>query len=182
MKLCLQTETQSVYQHGVSVYQHTFQIIDYLKTGKIDNDWVIPEWLKTYRTQICSLLMPHSIIEEYTLYHDCGKPYCLIFDEKGHRHFPNHAEVSHQVWLKAGGSPQAAKLMKMDMMIHTMKAAEVEEFVSHPEAITLLLVSLAEIHSNAKMFGGIDSTSFKIKWNQINKRGKMICLKLFSKD
>jgi hypothetical protein len=67
----------------------------------------------------------------------------------------------------------------MDMMIHTMKSGDNDEFIKHPEAITLLLAGLAEVHSNAKMFGGTDSTSFKIKWNQINKRGKAICQKLF---
>jgi len=65
------------------------------------------------------------------------------------------------------------------MLIHTIKANDLDEFVQHPEAITLLISGLAETHSNAKMFGGIDSTSFKIKWNQINKRGKAICQKLF---
>jgi hypothetical protein len=33
---------------------------------------------------------------------------------------------------------------------------------------------LCEIHANADMFGGINSTSFKIKFKQINKRGKAI--------
>ena len=41
--------------------------------------------------------------------------------------------------------------------------------------MSLLLAGLAEIHSNAEMFGGLDSVSFKIKWKQINKRGKAIC-------
>lgn len=45
--------------------------------------------------------------------------------------------------------------------------------------VLYLIAGLAEVHSNAKMFGGMDSTSFKIKWNQINKRGKVICQKLF---
>jgi hypothetical protein len=63
-----------------------------------------------------------------------------------------------------------------------MKAVEIDEFIKHPEAITLLLAGLAEVHSNAKMFGGIDSESFKIKWSQINKRGKAICRKLFGEN
>jgi len=116
---------------------------------------------------------------EYTLYHDCGKPYCLTYDENGKRHFPNHAEKSYQTWLSVDGDPQVAKLIKLDMVIHTLKADEVDDFIKHPEAITLLLAGLAEVHANAKMFGGMDSTSFKIKWNQINKRGKAICQKLF---
>lgn len=62
----------------------------------------------------------------------------------------------------------------MDMDIHVLKSDGVEEFASRPEAISLLLTGLAEIHANAEMFGGIESTSFKIKFKQINKRGKQI--------
>lgn len=179
MQQCQQTEGQSVYQHGISVKEHTFQLINYLETGEISGDWRLPDWLTKYRSQILSVLLPQDIIEEYTIYHDCGKPYCKSVDENGRPHFSNHADVSFQTWLKHGGNCVAAKLMKMDMMIHTIKACDIDEFITHPEACTLLLAGLAEVHSNAKMFGGIDSTSFKIKWNQINKRGKQICLKLF---
>jgi hypothetical protein len=179
MEKCQQTAGQSVYQHGLSVKEHTFQIINYLQTNKIEGDWRLPEWLSEYRQQIFSALLPQDIIEEYTIYHDCGKPYCRTVDENGKTHYPNHAEVSYQTWLNAGGKISVARLMKMDMIIHTMKADDIDEFITHPEACTLLIVGLAEVHSNAKMFGGIDSTSFKIKWNQINKRGKMMCQKLF---
>jgi hypothetical protein len=179
MQECPQTETQSVYEHGISVKEHIFQLIKYLKTGQISNNWRLPDWLPEYRGQLLVALLPEDIIEEYTTYHDCGKPYCRLVDENGKPHFPNHAEVSYSTWLNVGGNTQAAQLMKMDMMIHTIKAADIDDFIKHPEAATLLLAGLAEIHSNAKMFGGIDSTSFKIKWNQINKRGKAICQKLF---
>ena len=182
MKNCQQTETQSVYQHGISVRDHFFQIIGFLETGKIEGDWRLTDWLSEYRSEILQSLCSRDIIEEYTTFHDCGKAYCLTIDENGKRHFPNHAETSYHTWLAAGGSAQAAKLMRMDMMIHTIKAADIDEFIKHEECITLLLAGLAEIHSNAKMFGGIDSTSFKIKWNQINKRGKAICQKLFRRD
>lgn len=182
MQQCQQTAGQSVYQHGVSVKEHIFQLIGYLETGEISGDWKLPDWLDEYRSQIVSVLLPQDIIEEYTIYHDCGKPYCKSVDENGRTHFSNHANVSSQKWLDVGGNPQAAELMKMDMIIHTMKAVEIDEFITHPESITLLLAGLAEVHANAKMFGGLDSTSFKIKWNQINKRGKKICQKLFRSE
>jgi hypothetical protein len=182
MQDCQQSQGQSVYQHGLSVKEHIFQLIDYLKTGHISGDWRLPDWLTEYRQQLLSVLLPQDIIEEYTIYHDCGKPYCKSIDENGRTHFPNHADMSYQTWLEAGGSLQAAKLMKMDMIIHTMKACDIDEFIIHPEACTLLLAGLAEVHANAKMFGGLDSTSFKIKWNQINKRGKAICQKLFRRQ
>lgn len=179
MKACPQTNTQSVYQHGESVRNRMFQLIQILKTGDIVGNWKLPDWIVTYRTKLLEKLCSEEIIEEYTTFHDCGKPYCLTHDSNGKRHFPNHAEVSYNTWLSAGGSEQAAKLMQMDMMIHQMKASDIDEFITRPEAITLLLAGLSEIHSNAEMFGGIDSESFKIKWNQINKRGKAICKKLF---
>jgi hypothetical protein len=62
----------------------------------------------------------------------------------------------------------------MDMDIHLLKDVDVLEFSKRPEAMTLLLTGLSEIHSNCAMFGGIESTSFKIKWKHINKRGNAI--------
>jgi hypothetical protein len=62
----------------------------------------------------------------------------------------------------------------MDMDVHLMKAADITEFIKRPEAITLLITALCEIHSNCAMFGGIESTSFKIKWKHIDKRGRAI--------
>jgi hypothetical protein len=50
----------------------------------------------------------------------------------------------------------------------------VKEFSQNPYALTLLLTGLAEIHSNCQMFGGFDSTSFKIKFKCISQRGKQI--------
>lgn len=182
MKSTLQTESQSVYEHGVSVKEHIFELISFLKTGQISDGWRLPQWIFDYRKQILASLASEEIIEEYTIFHDCGKAYCLTIDDSGKRHFPNHAEKSYETWLKVGGNHQAAKLMKMDMIIHTMKAADIDEFIKHSEAITLLLAGLAEVHSNAKLFGGIESESFKIKWSQINKRGKAICLKLFGEN
>lgn len=179
MRLCPQTNSQSVYQHGESVRDHIFQLIDFLQTGTIDDGWKLPEWMSEYRAQIQQRLLPKNIIEQYTLFHDCGKPYCLTIDENGKRHFPDHAEVSFRTWMRADGNEQIAKLIQLDMKIHTIKASELDEFIRHPEAITLLLAGLAEVHSNAKMFGGIESESFKIKWSQINRRGRAICLKLF---
>lgn len=179
MQQCPQTPTQSVYQHGISVKEHLLQLIDFLDTGQISGDWRFPEWLTEYRAQLKSKLLPQEIIEEYALYHDCSKPYCIQYDSDGKKHFPNHAELSCQKWLEVGGNEEAAILMKMDMDIHCLKDKDVEEFCHRPQAITLLLTGLAEVISNAKMFGGFDSTSFKIKYKQIDKRGAAICRKLF---
>ncbi len=182
MKNCQQTENQSIYQHGISVRDHAFQLINYLETGIIIGNWKLPEWLASYNKQILHNLMPKDIIEEYTVYHDCGKAYCLSFDENGRKHFINHAELSYLKWLEVGGSKEAATLMKMDMDIHKLKDYDVDEFCKRPQAITLLLVGLAEIISNSIMFGGFNSINFKIKFKQIDKRGKRICKILFGEN
>lgn len=174
----MQTDNQSVLEHGLSVYHHTINLLNMLQFGIPFDGWRIPNWAFLYHDEIKKNLFSLNMIEQYTTYHDCGKPYCMIYDEQGKRHFPNHAEVSKETWLAIGGSEQVAKLIGMDMIVHTMKDVDVNEFIKHPEAITLLIVALAEIHSNATMFGGIESTSFKIKWNQINKRGNAILRKL----
>jgi len=178
MKCCKQTENQSVYEHGLSVQFHTKQLISILKS-KINNGYRLPNWFFQYSDQILEELFSDEVISDYTLYHDIGKPYCLTLDEQGRRHFPNHAEVSAETWLKIGGATDIARLIKMDMMIHTIKAIDLDDFICNAEAITLLIVGLAEVHSNAEMFGGYDSQSFKIKWSQINRRGNAICKKLF---
>jgi hypothetical protein len=45
-----------------------------------------------------------------------------------------------------------------------------------------LLTGLCEIHSNARMFGGIESTGFKIKWKHLDKMGKRIIERIRSKS
>ena len=65
-------------------------------------------------------------------------------------------------------------LIGMDMDIHLLNAESLKEFSERPEAISLLITGLCEIHSNAAMFGGIDSTSFKIKYKHIDKRGRQL--------
>ena len=179
MQNCQQAANQSIYQHGESVRDHLFQLIHFLETGTIEGEWKLPLWMTEYRSQLFQSLLHKEVIAEYALYHDCGKPYCLTIDQDGKRHFPNHAEASYRTWLSVSDNYQVANLIRMDMIIHTIKSAELDEFIKHPEAITLLMAGLAEVHSNAKMFGGLDSESFKIKWSQINKRGQKICQKLF---
>ena len=178
MSNCLQTKNQSVLQHGISVMEHTSELIKILQTNSIPDNWSIPEWMIKYRENIFSSIYSWEDIEIYTKFHDCGKPYCLEIDSNGNRHFPNHAEISASTW-RTVGNERIARLIAMDMHVHQMKACDIDDFIKQPEAITLLVVALAEVHSNASMFGGIDSTSFKIKMNQINRRGKAICIKLF---
>lgn len=164
------------------------EFIMYLHGEPLQSAWRLPDWAITYRSEILSKLLPLDTLETYALYHDCGKPFCRLVDAEGKQHFPDHAKKSEEIWIKACEQTtnqisdrdiQIGKLIGMDMVIHTMKADDIPEFIKRPEAISLLCTGLAEIHANAEMFGGIDSVSFKIKANHLEKRGKAICKALF---
>lgn len=111
---------------------------------------------------------------EYHVFHDCGKPACLVIDEEGKRRFPNHAQVSKDLWLSLGGDERVGELIGMDMDAHLLREETLAEFAARPQAIPLLLTAIAEISANAEMFGGIESTSFKIKAKALAKRGKAV--------
>ena len=187
MQECMQTKNQNVLQHGESVRDHLFDLLDHLQYGeKLKYEWKIPEWIYEYKDLILEKIYDRFTLAEYTVFHDCGKPYCKTVDEEGKVHFPNHAEVSYNVFKSVfpqgfgGWDDVVPELILMDMDIHTMKSEDIDGFAKSPHAITLLITGLAEIHSNAAMFGGIDSVSFKIKWKQIDKRGKKILQKIKS--
>lgn len=170
---CEQTSGMNMMQHGASVYDYFMDLRNHILEGKsLKYEWKLPAW--TSDSNLWSKLGDLDIIQEYLVFHDAGKPFCRTVDDQGRQHFPNHAAVTEQVWLEIGGNVEAATLMGMDMDIHLLKDEGIAEFAKRPQAATLLLAGLAEIHSNANMFGGIDSTSFKIKWKHIDKRGKKI--------
>lgn len=175
MKDCEQTKGQSVLQHGISVKNYTFDLLNHLRFGTpLKYEWKLPDWLYEHKDLILSNLPSDKVLKYYTILHDCGKPYCLEIDDEGRRHFPNHANVSADVYSQLFGDGTVSHLIRHDMDIHLLKSKGVEEFCQNPYCLTLLLVGLAEIHSNSTMFGGFDSTSFKIKWKSINQRGKQI--------
>jgi hypothetical protein len=174
MKSCKQTKGQSVLDHGISVKKYTFDLLNHLRFNlPLKYDWKLPEWLYENKELILSSLPSDKDLKYYTILHDCGKPYCLTIDDKG-RHFPDHANVSSKIYSQIFNNDTVSSLIKHDMDIHLLKSVDVDQFCENPFAITHLIVGLAEIHSNAQMFGGFDSTSFKIKWKSINQRGKQI--------
>jgi hypothetical protein len=176
---CDQTKGVSVWAHGVHVRNHLFDLINHLRHGDpLRYSWKLPEWLHDNKSLFLSSLPDDETLEYYTVFHDCGKPFCLEVDEDGRRHFPNHDEVSYQYFKKVFDNDVAAELILHDMDIHLLKAVGVDEFSKNPHDLTLLLTGLAEIHSNSRMFGGMESTSFKIKWKSINQRGKQIIKKI----
>src|SRR3546814_11232276 len=86
--------------------------------------------------------------------------------------FPDHAAISEAAWLAAGGDPEIGDLIGMDMDVHLLKGDDVESFSKRPQARALLITALSEVHANASMFGGIESTRFKIKWKHLDKRSE----------
>lgn len=173
MKNCPQTREQSVYQHGVSVFQNFLTILHVITGAKKPPDkWRIPDFCYKHDIHTSAHLPDIDIMREYLIFHDCGKPFVRMIDEEGRQHFPNHAQASKHIWLLADGSKRAANLMAMDMDAHLLRADGIQEFSSRPEAFTLMMAAVAEVHSNAAMFGGFDGDSFKIKIKRLAKNGK----------
>ena len=175
MENCEQTSGLSVLEHGRAVNEYYTDIYNHIKFGSpLKHQWRMPDWMGKFKGHLEGKLLDKAVTDEYQIYHDCGKPYVVQVDENGKRHFPGHAEASRRVWLETGGNPVAAELMGMDMDVHLLKDEGVKKFCENPYAVTLLLTGFAEIHANCQMFGGPDSTSFKIKWKHLNRRGNSI--------
>jgi hypothetical protein len=177
MKTCFQFESQSVLDHGLSVHAWFCDLYGYLMNGSpLTRQWRLPDWIND--PVIKEKLLDFDLLKTYQIYHDCGKPLCRTVDENGRQHFPNHAEISRQRWLECSDdsetAQQIAQLIAMDMDVHLLKNDGLDEFAQRKEAISLLLTGLCELHSNAQMFGGMESTGFKIKWKQMNKMGARI--------
>ncbi len=173
MKNCNQTPTQTIWEHGESIADYYLDIINHIKY-KTDCKyiWKLPDWI--FNEKLILGQYPLELMLEYQIYHDCGKPYCRIVDDCGRQHFPDHARISANIYRAAFNNEQIARLIESDMLIHTIKSSDIEWFKAMPECYSLLLTGLCEVHSNAQMFGGIDSTSFKIKWKNINKIGERL--------
>lgn len=182
MNNCEQTSGQSVYQHGISVNQYFKELISDQPLEK----WKLPDWFLSYKPLLVANLHDLTIIDEYTIYHDAGKVFCKTIDLNGKVHFPNHAEVSKKAYLDTGGNEIAGQLIGYDMDIHVFTSEQIanrcENDWSIKDACTLLLVALSEIHSNSRLFGGIESISFKQKFKKIDQRGKQICKFYFTES
>jgi hypothetical protein len=177
MQECEQTEGMSVLEHGEMVHEFYKDLEAHiLKSKPLKHDWRLPAWI--YEPALWDARLSDNTVQMYQIFHDCGKVVCREVDQDGKAHFPNHAQASARTWLEVGGCAIEARLMGMDMDIHLLKAEGLPEFCARPESATLLLTGLCEIHANASMFGGIESNSFKMKWKNIDRRGKQIAAHL----
>lgn len=183
MKTHEQTKGLSLFEHGISVKNYLFDIINHLRynTG-LKYDWDIPSWLIDNKDLILKSLPDDKTLKLYTIFHDCGKWKSMFIDSDGKKHFPDHAKNSYEIFKDVFDNQIAADLILNDMYIHLLKSSNIDKFISLENPITLLLTGLAEIHSNASMFGGKRSTSFLIKRKQIFKKGKLIIEKIKNKQ
>jgi hypothetical protein len=176
MSTCIQTRSaageQSVLAHGDSVLAHYEQLLEAAKSGEFPESWRAPKWgnPQIYR-KLADLQPDIDVMRRYLRYHDCGKPLCLEVDADGRSHFPGHAEAAAQLWASLGGHADEVWLMRHDMLLHTASADECADYQRHRLMPGLLFAALSEIHSNAQMFGGIESVSFKAKAKQLDRRG-----------
>jgi hypothetical protein len=173
MIACPQTPTQNVLEHGKAVHAAWQQILQ----GEITS---LPSWFYEYQKEILAEInrFDQESISCYQIYHDCGKPFCRTIDDQG-QHFPDHATISAQVFEDIFGPSLACTWVQHDMDAHLLKATQVPEFCEIEGCIILLVTALAEIYANASMFGGTSSTSFKIKYKQLDRRGRAICKHLW---
>lgn len=173
MSQCEQTSGMSVLDHGRSVNNYYHDLKNHInKQSLLAYEWRLTDWISD--PFLWSSLVDEQHINQYHLFHDCGKPFCLTIDEDGRRHFPEHAAISTQIWQSLDMPDIECDLIRHDMDLHIMKSEDLAVFCQLPYATTLLITAFCEIHSNASMFGGIDSTSFKIKWKKLNKLGSKI--------
>lgn len=137
--------------------------------------WRLPAWFTENADWIRAKLAPDfDLITKYQQWHDCGKPFARTVDADGKVHYPDHASISANIWRQLGGDQKIGDLIEQDMACHTLRPAEAEAFASNPNALTLLITALCELHANASMFGGMESDSFKIKYKRLDKCGAII--------
>lgn len=177
MKETKQTKGQNMIQHGLSVFHYTNLLLkrDYTK-------FRLPQWWNQYEDKIFENLHDFKTIKHYTIWHDIGKPFCLEIDAEGKQHFPNHAQKSKEIWDETFPNRETiGRLIANDMAFHTMSAEDIVGLcLSTQDLCTLIISSLAELHSNANMFGGIESDSFKIKFKKWSKTAQRILDRLFN--
>lgn len=166
MESCYQFENVNMIQHGEMVHDWYCDI-----KGSRKYEWDFGS-VENLINKVVDKALDPVYIRSYHVFHDCGKPYCRTVDEQGRQHFPNHARISYDTWLEHGGSEEIGWYILNDMAFHTLKGEDIDPILKDPRAPTLLLTAWAELHANAQMFGGIQSTSFKIKRKFLEKNTK----------
>lgn len=168
MKSTPQCEGLDVFEHGLKVQEKYSYLRLYFNLKTDEDPYDIPDELFTWYWKNHYKILPLGFMSSYHVMHDCGKPLCIIHDDEGRRHFPNHADISaEQYGLIYPNNHIVKQLIKMDMDFHTKKGDDLVQLWKHELAPSLYITAWAELFANADMFGGASSTSFKIKKKQL---------------
>ena len=169
MRQCNQNEKQTIHQHGLAVAQKYQDLITGRHTG-----WKLPQWFLDHQEKLLCDQPDPETMWLYHEFHDISKCFCAETDTQGKLHFPNHASISAHIWRQIGGCELIAQLMQRDMDMHLLKPSTCSEYDAPHLIAALLLTALSELHANCEMFGGFESTSFKIKFKNLSKLGKQM--------
>jgi hypothetical protein len=77
MQACWQVEgKQSIWNHGMSVFSYSKDIMQILNGKESFYGQKIPQWMLDNKEFILNNLVTERELRLYTIFHDCGKPYC----------------------------------------------------------------------------------------------------------
>lgn len=145
------------YEHGRAVHDSYKNLI---ADPTITGDERAIEWFRNYQP---------ADLKQYHLFHDCGKPFCVEYDENGKEHYPNHSQVSAKKFIEMFGHCQCADMILHDMDFHTKRGDDLSDVWKLSFSDHLYATAWAEIFANAALFGGVESDSFKIKRKRLLK-------------
>lgn len=144
-------------EHGVSVDEWYEELCDNPEQIGIEK---IINFFKDYTKKDLS---------KYHINHDMSKPYIRVVDEDGKEHYPNHSYHSSKMYIERFGYDEFADMILHDMDFHTKRGDDLKEVWKLPYADDLYATAWAEIYANSELFGGTESTSFKIKRKRLVK-------------
>lgn len=180
MNSTFQFENISIFQHGQMVHETYNLLLNAFKNHDVD---FIEKWTKGLSKDFISLLIENQYdmetMEIYHVYHDCGKPFCREIDAQGKQHFPYHAEISTKIFEQCFNNNVVKDLIFHDMYFHNLKSNDLQKWLEENKdnkvfLCSLLLTAWSEIIANSSMFGGENSTSFKIKRKSLIGAGKKL--------
>ena len=171
MLSCQQTTDQNMLEHGWSVRNHTLELL--------------PQYIEqiNWKPEHGNL---NYVLDQYTIWHDMSKHSVKTTDPVTNKcHYFGHAKASAEAYRNmAVGSHTSliSALIETDMDLHTIRdVTAIESTLNEYRKYDLngipirtfiaikTLVAFAELDSNAELFGGKESDSYKIKFKRLTK-------------
>lgn len=182
------------FLHGEEVADKFTTLMALAKDGKasckmIDATgahWRLPNWFVDNQKWIYSKLEPKfDIYRTYHIWHDCGKSLVKKFDSNSAQaHYPDHAEVSANAWIAAGGDEGVASLIRSDMLCHRLRRANEAKLhaTTNPDFLVLMVTTLCALHvylptlkdGEERPSDLTTSEGFKIKFKRMQYIGNMM--------